>query len=513
LLSFSAFSEIGDRMTFTLEFGDEEIAPVASARLVNDYDGDTRFVSVGGPGNGRFVGVVKKNLFSLGPDGTIVFTKANFSEKEVAAYETTETDYYVGAFADRVNVFRPDISANVARLDLADLVTNGASDEIVTAPVLATGQPSPVAYFGLASGRVLRIDLGDGASAPEADTTFDFANRGVPTQLIDAEGEIVAAINSADGYVLAALDGREAFGDGEIARAAATKTSAGVTAVVVLADGNRFDVWTLAESGFERFSTFDARGENVERFSLADLRNDGENYVVAPTSGTILAHTLAGAAAEGFPFEDERSVGFDAQIVSADFTGDGAGELIAAARDGRVFAIDSDGDVVPGFPLSIGEPTGGAPAIVASGDSTLMIAASRLGAARVWKISGRAPTLDWNGEFADAANGSFTRAAGASQYETAFFPEAKAYNYPNPVYDGQTYIRYYVAKDADVTVRVFDLAGDYVAELTGRGIGGVENEILWRVGDVESGVYLAALEVRADDGTTASKIIKIAIVK
>lgn len=513
LLSFTNFSAIGDHMTVELEFGDEEIAPVASMRLASDFEGETFFSATGSADDARFVGVVKKNLYSLRRDGTVAFSKTGFSEQTLAAFESAAIDYYVGSFPNRVNVFRHGVVADVDRLLLEDLVPDGANDEILTAPVVAAGETTPVAYLGLASGRVVAIKLGDVSRAPATDTLYDLSHRGKPAQLLIADGELVAAIQSDGGYYLAAFDGRETFADGEIIRAAATKTSAGETAIVALVDGNRFDVWTLAADGFEAFATFDARGENVERFSIADLRNDGENYVVAPVGGAIHAFTLAGAEAEGFPFEDERSVGFSAQIASADFTGDGASELIAATIDGRIFAINSSGRVARGFPISIGEPTGGALAAISSGDSTLLIGASRLGSARVWKISDRSAVLDWNGEYGDAANGSFTAAAGASRYETTFFPEAKAYNYPNPVYGDQTYIRYYVAKDADVTVRVFDLAGDYVAELSGRGIGGVENEIVWRIGDVESGVYLAALEVRADDGTTASKIIKIAIVK
>ena len=47
-------------------------------------------------------------------------------------------------------------------------------------------------------------------------------------------------------------------------------------------------------------------------------------------------------------------------------------------------------------------------------------------------------------------------------------------------------------EDASVHIKVFDLAGDLVAELSSQGIGGLDNEIAWNVSDVESGIYFAS---------------------
>jgi hypothetical protein len=94
-----------------------------------------------------------------------------------------------------------------------------------------------------------------------------------------------------------------------------------------------------------------------------------------------------------------------------------------------------------------------------------------------------------------------------------FFPKSKAYNWPNPVYGGETNIRFYVSQDSDVFIKIFDLAGDLVAELKDRAVGGFDNEIVWDVNNIQSGVYFAHLNVISSSGGEDYKIIKIAVIK
>jgi len=51
-----------------------------------------------------------------------------------------------------------------------------------------------------------------------------------------------------------------------------------------------------------------------------------------------------------------------------------------------------------------------------------------------------------------------------------------------------------------------------VTKLTGIALGGFDNEIQWNINDIQSGVYLAHVELTAG-GHTESQIIKIAVVK
>ena len=63
-----------------------------------------------------------------------------------------------------------------------------------------------------------------------------------------------------------------------------------------------------------------------------------------------------------------------------------------------------------------------------------------------------------------------------------------------------------------LTLKIFDLAGDYVAELNDEAQGGVDNETVWDVSNIQSGVYLARIEASAS-GQTEQVVIKIAVVK
>jgi hypothetical protein len=86
------------------------------------------------------------------------------------------------------------------------------------------------------------------------------------------------------------------------------------------------------------------------------------------------------------------------------------------------------------------------------------------------------------------------------------------YNWPNPVYDNLTHFRYYVKENAAVHIKVFNLAGELVTELSGQGIGGVDNEIVWNASGVQSGVYFARVEAAGQSGSGVA-VVKVAVVK
>ena len=93
-----------------------------------------------------------------------------------------------------------------------------------------------------------------------------------------------------------------------------------------------------------------------------------------------------------------------------------------------------------------------------------------------------------------------------------FLPKSRAYNYPNPVYGKSTKIRYFLSKNSNVKIKIFDLSGESVKDFSTTGIGGMDNEVEWDVSNVQSGVYLAHIE--ADSGSeNSSVIIKIAVIK
>ena len=63
-----------------------------------------------------------------------------------------------------------------------------------------------------------------------------------------------------------------------------------------------------------------------------------------------------------------------------------------------------------------------------------------------------------------------------------------------------------------LTLKIFDLAGDYVAELNDEAQGGMDNETVWDVSNIQSGIYFARIEA-STSSQTEQVIIKIAVVK
>ena len=80
------------------------------------------------------------------------------------------------------------------------------------------------------------------------------------------------------------------------------------------------------------------------------------------------------------------------------------------------------------------------------------------------------------------------------------------------MYTGKTHLRYFIRDNASVSIKVFDTAGDLVTSFAGPGVGGVDNEVVWDVSGIESGIYLARIEAKGPGGSGVV-IVKVAVVK
>jgi len=99
--------------------------------------------------------------------------------------------------------------------------------------------------------------------------------------------------------------------------------------------------------------------------ALADLEGNGDNELaVGDGSGYVYAWDSDGNTLAGFPYDtgDERIIG---PLAVGDFTGDGYLEIIAGTRAtydgglGRVFALQHDGTLASGWPRSVAWNTNG----------------------------------------------------------------------------------------------------------------------------------------------------------
>ena len=280
----------------------------------------------------------------------------------------------------------------------------------------------------------------------------------------------------------------------------------------------------LVDSTLTPLPGFPVAAGAIGRPALADIDGDGTRDIIVCGTMGIAAYNVGGALLDNFPVGIPAG-GFLGSPLAADVTGDGSVDIIAFDTDGLAYAVTRGGQPVPGFPLAIGRGTsagaGGTEsgAILTVGGKIMLAVASGDGSVSAWLTGHYTGTPDprlypWPQDGRDSRHGNIdlTPLVAAAPVSASFLPPDRAYNWPNPVYNGTTYFRYFVRDNSSVNIRIFDLAGDLVTTLSGQGTGGIDNEIPWDVSHVQSGIYFARLEA-SSGASSAVKIIKVAVVK
>ncbi len=431
------------------------------------------------------------------------------STSKMAAFNASNVQHIVGTKGKYLAEYLTDGSTPL-------VATVNSSSEYTTAPVIRY-IPEPQILAGRSDGKIIMYKPAVLPSTlMEVQDSVDFGSDLTVLQ-IAADSSFIAAIFSSvnrtepyKGYQ--DNDGNNVSLRNETpVKLEITKNGSGNYVAVVLTDLKNFYVI----SGSQVLSQWNVSGSaEINSFAIADLKQDGENYIIYNNGVTIEARNLNGSLADNFPFKDPDNKEFTDKILTADFEGDDNAEIIASTVDGRIFAIDGGtGKTVYGFPISTGSELASYPVLYTDNGKISLAAFNSDMNLSAWNIGLTEGNIFWGGEYGNPENSSFVKAASGQSIAAGFFPADRAYNYPNPVYDGQTNIRYYVSEDAKINIRIFDLAGDYVAELNDNARGGLDNETTWNVGNIQSGVYLARIEVTGVSGKTDSKIIKIAVVK
>jgi len=507
LITIKNFSVIGNRMGFRVEYGDSVIKPLFSKDL--NLNNQQVALSVSAD-NENYNILTLSQLNIINSDTTSL---PGFSKFKTPSIVFENTLYTYGVVDSFLNVYITDDNSSY-------LGSSNVHNMISSPPVIRisdTGEQEVV--FGTENGKVLVYDLG---SLPSVDPTekavYDVSPNISTIKKVSTIGSYYAVIgdplNRPGGAVQLYFDSdgnSYSFTDETPVDIATTINKDGNNVSVVLTSANRFYIFN---SGKFNNSFNVSTSTQINSFALADLKNDGSNYIVINNGNNIEAYNLTGALADYFPSSDPEGIGFINTPLTADFYGNGNSEIISLTTDGRIFAIDGGtGKVVPGFPISSGSGINVAPVMYNSNGKTNLVVLNDQDVLSGWSISSSNGRLFWAEENGNYMNSSFISSAENIREITEFFPTARAYNYPNPVYDGTTFIRYYVSEDSKINIKIFDLAGDFVAELNDDASGGMDNETTWNVGDVQSGVYLARIEASGTSGKTEHAIIKIAVVK
>ena len=143
-----------------------------------------------------------------------------------------------------------------------------------------------------------------------------------------------------------------------------------------------------------------------------------------------------------------------------------------------------------------------------------MVAASVEGSVRGWTLDGLG-AIAWGQLYGDAQNHNYIVLEDAAPPppapEAGLIVEAETYNWPNPIRDGQTFLRCMTAEDARVRVTIVDVAGTLIDTFEFDTRGGLPAEHLWQT-DAASGLYYARLEATSGS-RTATTLVKMAIIR
>lgn len=288
--------------------------------------------------------------------------------------------------------------------------------------------------------------------------------------------------------------------------------------VVLLTEGNAFYFFNLNGLVYD-FTIYPS--VSINSFGLTELQSNGDFSIVLNDGNFIDAFNPSGNMVDNFPFKEHTNSHFLFSPLTLQPIQGHSESIISFSTNGNLYILNSNGEIDNNLILSTGSKIICYP-ILTLGPLTfteqssvkwLIVTLNENNELNIWELATQAYPI-FAGEYVNRQNSSFASFDPIGEnIPTDFFPTERAYNWPNPVYENETNIRYYVSEDSDVTIRIFDLAGDLVANLTDRATGGYDNETVWNVSSVQSGVYYASIEVKSNSGKTANKVIKIAVIK
>lgn len=508
LVSFSEFSDSANVMSFRISFGDLSVKPLFnySTNLTGELKelkvftkAQTDYYAYRENDNVKIVSSKDKSVISLN----------NFSEKEFSLFNQGNNTFVVGVKGSIVNYFLMNDTIATFTHDYGEVFSSAPS-------IIKNISEQAKIYLGTESGKLLQIDLNTVSasfngllnsqslsSQPIKSVSLNGNNFGVIAQRVLPNSE-----NSS--YEYYDNSGNSFTGVGEVIQFSSTKNNSGEDVIILLLNKNRFNIYVNGKLE----TTIDSKWGSVNSFGIGDLKNDGNNYIVFTANNNLIAMNINGVIADNFPFELNDANKFLNPIRIADFTGDSKAEVIAQVDNGNLYSVDgTSGKITKGFPIAIDVSTFHTGNFFEHENKSAFANFSQSGNLSSWIISDSRGSFYWNGNSGCNQNTNFVASASVASWINSFFPKNKAYNYPNPVYESETFIRYFISEDSKINIKIFDISGDLVDELIGNGRGGFDNEIPWNVKNIQSGIYLARIEAQSNSGKKESAIIKIAVVK
>lgn len=178
--------------------------------------------------------------------------------------------------------------------------------------------------------------------------------------------------------------------------------------------------------------------------AIGDLDGDGTpDIVVAATDGKVYAYTPAGTPTSGWVVPDTGvttpcdASRLQSSPVLGDIDGDGSLEVVVGCYDGKVYAFNHDGSILPGWPKMAGAPVRTTPAIGnMDGDNSWdIVVSAEDGAVYRWEVAGNTGTMQYAQFPWPTFHGNNRRTGAYAPYKTIYVRANSPYDGPGHDWD------------------------------------------------------------------------------
>lgn len=504
----TGFSAIGPSMTFTYNL-------CGNVTNINTFP---RYVGIDNTGNAQPIGIdyngngfdeifvnVKDSLYGFRENGNSIrvdmpngFLKDSASQSVVGYIQSslTSAKYITGVYNNRIVLLNFVIDS----LTGEPVTTEISSGNVFTSPAYIPDffGSDKIIYVGSENGQICRFSLDS--------LLFSCYNPTVSTRKIIQLAESLPGTGSPTPEPSFINDSNKSFAESML-KPAGNLIEPKSFPVIVTTDNK------LLLNGSIISGNLGAASINSTP-TIADLNKDGNQDIIFTSDNKVYAINQYGVLLDNFPFSIVGVNKISSGCAVADLNNDGINEVIFGTVDGRIYAYGSNGKVLDGFPLATGGEIRSTPAVINSGGNFGLVVYSQDGYLYGYKTPWAydSSKVIWKNYLRDFSHSNSNLDLTTPVTAGPCLPSDKVYNWPNPSYGGVTNIRYFLNGDAtSVKIKIMDLSGELVTTLAGTTHKGLDNEVPWDVSKVQSGIYLAVLELEGGCGETAS--IKIAVVK
>ncbi len=485
LVTISDFSENANKMQLKITLGSENIS--LNYQFINLRDNTYTYNN-----NNAYYIVNDKNLYKFDGLNKTLLSQLFNADIIIPAYFN---NYLVGCYGNKVNIF--DVNTN--NLQVIDLSENIYSSPVINDSVIVIGSESGKIYRllkngsnwlvgvnNITNGKIKQVNSNGNTVMLENKIIINNKTFTLPDSHLSTFYKFLQFNNTYSNYTVALTFDNTFY---------------------IFKDGN-------LENKFKANSKF-----IIDNFSLIQLSNNNYYQIVYTSQNQVWAYNISGSVVDGFPLEFNYNTKLENYVFAADFDNDTYSDLMFFDEDGLIYLYSTEKkQMLYNFPLSVGRKIEGLPRLYVNNLTSVKSYVLELNSSDKLYTINIYPNqtnlrLDYVGYFGRDNNDCMMIENKTNDVISQYFPEERAYNWPNPVYGTSTFIRYYVKENSNINIKIFDLAGALVDELNASAIGGNDNEVEWNVSNIQSGVYLARIEAKGEFGNSAVKIIKIAVIK